>query len=210
MQYNKNMEINGTEIYERILEMLTIRGIKNKDFYEKTGITRQALARWKSGSLPSIDILYLIKEELNVSLDWLITGKNEQDGTDPAAPYQIVNRIDNYIEESTNHKKYESNIVFYNCIKDIVHPQELQDWLYGRQNIDISKIVKIADTLGESVQYFITGSHISSSEYTEKYNGQKESENAEFYKEFANLDKEGKGIVKQLTQHLFEVQVEKK
>lgn len=208
--YNTYMVINGRDIYQRIVDMFELRNINKNEFYKKLGISRQHLAKWKAGSLPSVEILYAIKEELHVSLDWLLTGINNQDATDPAAPYKIVNRIDNYIEEKTGHKVWEENIDFYSSIKHIVHKQELSDWLYGRQQIDISKVVKIADILGESVQYFITGSYISSAEYTEKYSGQKESEEAEFYKEYSCLNPDNKETIKHMTNLLFHEQLEKK
>jgi transcriptional regulator with XRE-family HTH domain len=202
------MEINGKEIYERIIQTIKNRGIKNIDLYKKLGITRQHLARWKNGSLPSIDILYAIKEELNVSLDWLITGKNNQDATDPAAPFQIVNRIDYYLEDKTKRKKYEDN--FYSSIDDIVKPYDLADWLNSRQELDISKVVKIADRLGASVQYFITGSQISKSEYTEKYFGNRETEDADFYRKFSCLDTDKRKEAKHIVDLLFNEQYEKK
>ena len=203
------MAINGYDIYERILQMLDMRGLKQKDFLSSLGLTRQNLARWKSGSLPSVDVLYEIKEKLQVSIDWLLTGKNEQDSTDPTSQYQIVNRIDDCLEHITGYKRWEDNIKFYNCIQDIVHPQELADWLYGRQVIDVSKIAKIADRLGESVQYLITGSKISKAEYSNYY-GQKESEDADFYRTFSCLNQEAKDNIKHMASLYFKEQIEKK
>lgn len=200
------MEINGKEIYDRIVEMITMRGIKKSDFYNKLGITRQHLSRWKSGSLPTIDIIYKIKDELQVSLEWLLTGNNEQDANDPAAPYKIVDRIDYYIQDTTHHMKYEPSIVFYNILKDIVSANELPDWFYGRQTIDISKLSKIADKLGKSVQYFITGSDISKEEYT-KYYGNKDSNDTEFYKQFSCLNDKTKEIVKHIVYLYFREQI---
>ena len=93
----KKTAINGKEIYERIIKIIKIRGIKNKDFCEKTGVTRQALAKWKSGSLPSIDILYVIKEELNISLEYLVTGKFSQNGENDLnlKEYKIKSDLEN-------------------------------------------------------------------------------------------------------------------
>ena len=84
--------INGYDIYERIVQMLAMRGLKQKDFLSSLGITRQNLARWKSGSLPSVDVLYEIKEKLQVSIDWLLTGKNEID------PIEKINGTLKYLE----------------------------------------------------------------------------------------------------------------
>lgn len=207
--YTKKMEINGFDIYERIVQMIELRGFKQKEFLTSLGITRQNLARWKTGSLPSIDILYEIKQKLDVSIDWLLTGKNEQDGNEPAAQYKIVNRIDDRLENITHHRRWERDINFYNCIQDIVAPYELQDWLNGRQNIDVSKLRKIADRLGESVQYLITGSRISKAEYTNYY-GPRESEDANFYRTFSCLNQDAKENIKHITSLYFKEQIEKK
>lgn len=200
------MDINGTDIYNRIIQMLELRGIKNSEFYDKIGITRQNLSKWKAGSLPSVDVLYLIKEELHVSLDWLLTGKNEQDGLNPTEPYRIVDRIDGKLKEVTGLQ--DSNMSgFYDSIKDIVKPYELIDWVEGRQNIDITKIAKIADRLGESVQYLITGTHISKAEYTEKYFGDRESEDANFYRTFSCLSIDKKETLKHIALLYFNEQI---
>lgn len=204
------MEINGSQIYQRIVDMIKMRGIKKTDFYDKIGISSQHMMRWRCGSLPSVDILYLIKEELNVSLDWLLTGNNNQDATDLSAPFQIVNRIEDCLERKTHHKKWESNYDIYAPIRHIVKPQDLGDWLYGRQAVDISKVAKIADVLGESVQYLITGSPISKEEYTEKYFGDKETKDANFYREYSCLTPDNKETVKHITDLLFHEQIDKR
>ena len=202
------MNISGTAIYDRIVKMLEIRSVKANDFYKKVGITRQNLSKWKAGSLPSIDVLYSIKETLDVSLEWLLTGENNQDGLDPTASYRIVDRIDDTIKRT---KKFQGNweAGFYDCIKDIVKPYELNDWVQGYNRIDISKVKQIADRLGESVQYIVTGSHISKAEYTEKYFGNKETEEANFYRTFSCLSKENKDTLKHLAELYFNEQIGK-
>ena len=202
------MNISGTAIYDRIVKMLEIRSVKANDFYKKVGITRQNLSKWKAGSLPSIDVLYSIKETLDVSLEWLLTGENNQDGLDPTASYRIVDRIDDTIKRT---KKFQGNweAGFYDCIKDIVKPYELNDWVQGYNRIDISKVKQIADRLGESVQYIVTGSHISKAEYTEKYFGNKETEEANFYRTFSCLSKEYKDTLKHLAELYFNEQIGK-
>lgn len=72
------ININGTEIYYRIVNLIELKNIKKQDFYKSIGITRQNLSKWKKGSLPSIDTLYKIKLYLNVSFDYLLTGKDIQ------------------------------------------------------------------------------------------------------------------------------------
>lgn len=190
------MEINGSDIYNRIVEIIQERKIKTSDFYNKIGITRQNFSKWKSGSIPSFDVLYLIKEELNVSWDWLLNGTSEQDTTDIAAPFKIVNRIDDLIEKKTNKKKYEAN--FHDCIKDIISENELSGWFTGRQNIDISKLSKIADKIETSVQYLITGYDISIAQAKSKRPGDEDSEYQNFYQIFSQLDEKSKNIIKDI------------
>ena len=72
------IHINGTDIYYRIVKLLELENIKKSDFYKSIGITRQHISKWKAGSIPSCDTLYKIKLYLNVSFDYLLTGKDIQ------------------------------------------------------------------------------------------------------------------------------------
>ena len=204
------MDINGSEIYQRIVDMISERKIVKKDFYEKIGITRQNLVRWKLGSLPSIDVLYSIKDELDVSLEWLLMGSKEQDCNDPTSPYKIVNRIDAVIEENIGNKKYESKSDFYSCINDIVKEYEISDWFCGRKEIDICKLSKIADKFGESLQYLLTGKKISDAEYIKKNYGPVEGEDADFKKNLFSLNSSNKKIITEMARMLREEQNTKK
>ncbi len=190
------MDFNGSDIYNRIVEIIQERKTKTSDFYNKIGITRQNFSKWKSGSIPSFDVLYKIKEELDVSWDWLLNGTQEQDTTDIAAPFQIVNRIDDWIERKYNKKKYEAN--FYDCINDIISENELSGWFTGRQNIDISKLSKIADKIETSVQYLITGYDISIAQAKSKRPWDEDSEYQNFYQIFSQLDDKSKNIIKDI------------
>ena len=190
------MDFNGSDIYNRIVEIIQERKTKTSDFYNKIGITRQNFSKWKSGSIPSFDVLYKIKEELNVSWDWLLNGTQEQDTTDIAAPFQIVNRIDDWIEKKYKKKKYEAN--FYDCINDIISENELSGWFTGRQNIDISKLSKIADKIETSVQYLITGYDISIAQAKSKRPWDEDSEYQNFYQIFSQLDDKSKNIIKDI------------
>ena len=73
---NNFSEVNGFEIYQRIELLIHKRSTVKKDFYKDVGITRQNLARWKSGSLPSADVIIKISEFFHVSTYWLLTGKD--------------------------------------------------------------------------------------------------------------------------------------
>lgn len=75
MNKDYDFNINGTDIYNRIIYLININHLKNSDFYKDIGITSQIFSNWKYRSIPSLDVLYKIKIYFNCSLDWLITGK---------------------------------------------------------------------------------------------------------------------------------------
>ena len=61
------------EIYQRILDE---KGLKNADVARATGISNITLSDWKRGkTVPKLDKMQKIAEYLNVSVDYLMTGK---------------------------------------------------------------------------------------------------------------------------------------
>ena len=61
------------EIYQRLLDE---KGLKNADVARATGISNMTLSDWKRGkSVPKSDKMRKIAEYLNVSVDYLMTGK---------------------------------------------------------------------------------------------------------------------------------------
>ena len=64
------------EIYQRLLDE---KGLKNADVARATGISNMTLSDWKRGkSVPKADKMKKIAEFLNVSVDYLMTGKEMQ------------------------------------------------------------------------------------------------------------------------------------
>ena len=62
------------EIYQRLLDE---KGLKNADVARATGISNMTLSDWKRGkSVPKSDKMRKIAEYLNVSVDYLMTGKD--------------------------------------------------------------------------------------------------------------------------------------
>ena len=62
------------EIYQRLLDE---KGIKNADVARATGISNMTLSDWKRGkSVPKADKMKKIAKYLNVSVDYLMTGKD--------------------------------------------------------------------------------------------------------------------------------------
>jgi transcriptional regulator with XRE-family HTH domain len=63
-------------MYEIYQELLDKKGLKNSDVSRATGISNMTLSDWKRGKTkPKIDKMKLIAEFLNVSVDYLMTGK---------------------------------------------------------------------------------------------------------------------------------------
>lgn len=62
------------EIYQRLLDK---KGLKNADVARATGISNMTLSDWKRGkTVPKADKMRKIAEYLNVSVDYLMTGKD--------------------------------------------------------------------------------------------------------------------------------------
>ena len=76
---NKDMvEIKGKDIVFRIDSVLKKRNLKRKAVADAVGISLQPFTSWANrGSIPGADIAYHIAEYLNVSVEWLLTGKED-------------------------------------------------------------------------------------------------------------------------------------
>lgn len=72
------VEIKGKDIVFRIDSVLKKRNLKRKAVADAVGISLQPFTSWSNrGSIPGADIAYHIAEYLNVSVDWLLTGKED-------------------------------------------------------------------------------------------------------------------------------------
>jgi|GEM_PF-1599040 len=70
------VEIKGKDIVFRIDSVLKKRNLKRKAVADAVGISLQPFTSWANrGSIPGADIAYHIAEYLNVSVEWLLTGK---------------------------------------------------------------------------------------------------------------------------------------
>lgn len=194
------MDISGEHLFNRVFNLLEDRNIKQKDFFAKVGVSKQAVARWKVGGFPSVEVLFSMSKELNVSIEWLLTGICYEDTYESWSPSEILKRIIARLEDFTGLKSYESG--FYASIEHIVDKHELMDWAYGRRFVDIDKLCRIAERLGVSVQYLITGKTIDPEEYANYY-GNKERKDEWFYKTIHCLNEEKTTLAKTLISNLF-------
>ena len=77
---------------ERLSRLRRERGLSQEDLGEAVGVTRQAVQKWESGgSRPDMDNLTLLAQFFGVSLDYLITGREN-----PAAAQPAQTIINNY------------------------------------------------------------------------------------------------------------------
>lgn len=64
------------EIYQKLLES---KGLKNSDVSKATGVSNMTLSDWKNGkSTPKADKLQKIADFFDVSIDFLITGEEQE------------------------------------------------------------------------------------------------------------------------------------
>ena len=65
-------------IVERIKELCKINEISIKSLEKELNIGNGSIAKWTK-STPSVENILKISKRFNVSLDWLVTGKEEKD-----------------------------------------------------------------------------------------------------------------------------------
>ena len=70
---------------KRLTQALNARGFpikkRNKELRERYKSSQQAVNKWAHGTLPRIEILCAICEDLYINLTWLVTGKGTMDDT---------------------------------------------------------------------------------------------------------------------------------
>lgn len=85
------MEISGIDFVNRIEVCIKSLTITRKEFCEKIQVIPSTMATWKTRNImPPIDTIYKIAKMLNVSIDWLVTGRNYSE--------QDLNKKDNYVK----------------------------------------------------------------------------------------------------------------
>ena len=85
------------EIYQRLLDE---KGLKNADVARATGISNMTLSDWKRGkTVPKSDKMQKIAEYLNVSVDYLMTGKEVEFIVETAKKDVLLTKMSNRIKE---------------------------------------------------------------------------------------------------------------
>ena len=85
------------EVYQRLLDE---KGLKNADVARATGISNMTLSDWKRGkTVPKSDKMQKIAEYLNVSVDYLMTGKEVEFIVETAKKDVLLTEMSNRIKE---------------------------------------------------------------------------------------------------------------
>lgn len=71
--------MTGENIVDRVDTILKEKNLKRQALADSIGVSLQSFTDWKRrNSIPAGDILLRIAKYLNVSLEWLITGEDEE------------------------------------------------------------------------------------------------------------------------------------
>jgi len=62
--------------YDNFNKVCTERNLKPTNVLKAIGKSTGSMGKWKSGSYPQLDVLMLIAEYLEVSIDYLVYGEN--------------------------------------------------------------------------------------------------------------------------------------
>lgn len=98
-----NREKNDPTFGPRLKQILKIRGLSQKKVSEILGISPSAMTNYINGRIPEPRILHQIAQLCNVSMEWLLTGKERT--------YADINKTTEMAAESTPIYKEATDIV---------------------------------------------------------------------------------------------------
>ena len=72
--------MTSNDIFKRIFLEMDRKGISRSDIYRHTGLAENAFSTWtKRKTIPRADVLLKIADYLGVSVQWLLTGVDENE-----------------------------------------------------------------------------------------------------------------------------------
>ena len=99
------------EITERILEILKIRKMSQKEFCEKIGIAQSTFANWKKRQTdPQASLILPIAKTLDVSLTYLLLGNEEEQDTNIHSKFKelmVYDPVSRYYDRCSEEGKKE-------------------------------------------------------------------------------------------------------
>jgi transcriptional regulator with XRE-family HTH domain len=61
--------------YDNVLKICEMRGVKPTKVLEEIGASTGNISKWKTGSVPNVDLALRFARHIGVSLDYLVTGE---------------------------------------------------------------------------------------------------------------------------------------
>lgn len=113
------------EIYQKLLDE---KKLKNSDVSRATGISNMTLSDWKRGKTkPKIDKLQLIADYFNVSVDYLMTGKDVYElGKNDAILTSLSDRVIDYAVKMSKLSDEDMDYITY-MIDKIIEKRNILD-----------------------------------------------------------------------------------
>ena len=96
-------------IGERILAIAKSKKISQTDIAKKIGVAQSSVSQWKTGSVPSSDKIVPIAEILGVSIEYLLTGKEDVPKIVKPNNSREIARLEGRIEEQKERIMYLEN-----------------------------------------------------------------------------------------------------
>ena len=158
------MDISGISLVNRIDEVISELGLTRKDFATKIDVNPTTMATWKTRNIfPPVDTLSKIADNLEVSLEWLITGslgygvdkKSFGDYSREAVRERIYKTL--IQEDELPSEEVLAIIHSKNALAFPISYQALKNWAKGRISLDMYFFQQISYKINANLHYLLTG-----------------------------------------------------
>ena len=155
---------NGIVLVDKIDELSKELGITRKEFASTLKMSPSTIATWKTRNiLPPLETLEVIADFFEVSVEWLSSdnpiGRVNDYNATVLERREIRKRIYETLAEKTGNPNADnptSHSTFFSNMPELTY-RVLSNWSKGRINISEYVLIKIAYSLGISVEYLMTG-----------------------------------------------------
>lgn len=103
-------DLNASEMGKRIKKKLTELNLKQTDLVELTGISKTAISNYILGNrIPDTKSIFLISNSLNISIEWILTGKENINDLSKEEKKIIekFRQLDTYHKNVADHELYK-------------------------------------------------------------------------------------------------------
>lgn len=155
---------SGIEFVKRLDKILDEKNLSRNEFGKILGISSSTMGTWKSKNiLPPVETVERIAEKLHVSMEWLLTGASYQASDYERGKLSRKNIRDRIYKTLASKLKVErsadtetDHITFFSNMPNITY-DTLISWEKGYINLESFVFEDIANSLGVSLEYLLTG-----------------------------------------------------